>query len=75
LAALAIETMAFVVESFLQRRHPLTPLATDSVGLYATRTRADGGLVIILAVLVIYFVGRGCRAPTQFSSPTSGSSG
>jgi signal transduction histidine kinase len=61
LAALAIGTAALVVESFLHIATVFTPLATlvgaYSVGLYATRTRARWGLLIIVAGVVGYFVG------------------
>ena len=61
LAALAIGTAALVVESFLHIATVFTPLATlvgaYSVGLYATRTRARWGLLIIVAGVVGFFVG------------------
>ena len=56
-----IGTAALVVESFLHVATVFTPLATlvgaYSVGLYATRTRARWGLLIIVAGVVGYFVG------------------
>jgi signal transduction histidine kinase len=61
LAALVIGTAALVVESFLNVATVFTPLATlvgaYSVGLYATRTRARWGLLIIVAGILGYFVG------------------
>jgi signal transduction histidine kinase len=61
LAALVIGTAALVVESFLHIATVFTPLATlvgaYSVGLYATRTRARWGLLIIVAGILGYFVG------------------
>jgi signal transduction histidine kinase len=61
LAAMAIGTAALVVESFLHIATVFTPLATlvgaYSVGLYATRTRARWGLLIIVAGVVGFFVG------------------
>jgi signal transduction histidine kinase len=61
LAAYAMGTAALVVESFLNVATVFTPLATlvgaYSVGLYATRTRARWGLLIIVAGVVGYFVG------------------
>jgi len=61
LAALLIGTAALVVESFLHIATVFTPLATlvgaYSVGLYATRTRARWGLLIIVAGILGFFVG------------------
>ena len=61
LTALVIGVAALVVESFLHVATVFTPLATlvgaYSVGLYATRTRARWGLLIIVAGVVGYFVG------------------
>jgi signal transduction histidine kinase len=61
LTGLAIATAALAVESFLHVATVFTPLATlvgaYSVGLYATRTRARWGLLIIVAGVVGYFVG------------------
>jgi signal transduction histidine kinase len=61
LAALVIGVAALVVESFLHVATVFTPLATlvgaYSVGLYATRTRARWGLLIIVAGVIGYFVG------------------
>ena len=61
MAAYAIGTAALVVESFLHVATEFTPLATlvgaYSVGLYATRTRARWGLVIIVAGVVGFFAG------------------
>ena len=61
LAALVIGVAALVVESFLHVATAFTPLATlvgaYSVGLYATRTRARWGLLIIVAGVIGYFVG------------------
>ena len=61
LTGLAIATAALTVESFLHVATVFTPLATlvgaYSVGLYATRTRARWGLLIIVAGVVGYFVG------------------
>ena len=61
LATLVIGTAALVVESFLHIATVFTPLATlvgaYSVGLYATRTRARWGLLIIVAGILGFFVG------------------
>jgi signal transduction histidine kinase len=61
LATLVIGTAALVVESFLHIATVFTPLATlvgaYSVGLYATRTRARWGLLIVVAGILGYFVG------------------
>jgi signal transduction histidine kinase len=61
LVALVIGVAALVVESFLKVATVFTPLATlvgaYSVGLYATRTRARWGLLIIVAGIIGYFVG------------------
>jgi signal transduction histidine kinase len=61
LAALAIATVALVVESFLHVATVFTPLATlvcaYSVGLYATRARARWGPLIIVAGILGYFAG------------------
>ncbi len=61
LATLVIGTAALVVESFLHVATVFTPLATlvgaYSVGLYATRTRARWGLLIIVAGILGFFVG------------------
>ncbi|HET8915261.1 MAG TPA: histidine kinase [Propionibacteriaceae bacterium] len=61
LAALVFGVAALVVESFLHVATVFTPLATlvgaYSVGLYATRTRARWGLLIIVAGVIGYFVG------------------
>jgi signal transduction histidine kinase len=61
LAALVIGVAALVVESFLHVATVFTPLATlvgaYSVGLYATRTRARWGLLIIVAGVIGYFIG------------------
>ena len=61
LAALAIATVALVVESFLHVATVFTPLATlvcaYSVGLYATRARARWAPLIIVAGILGYFAG------------------
>ena len=61
LATLVIGTAALVVESFLHIATVFTPLATlvgaYSFGLYATRTRARWGLLIIVAGILGFFVG------------------
>ena len=61
LAAYAIATAALVVESFLHVATEFTPLATligaYSVGLYASRTRARWGLLIVVAGVVGFFAG------------------
>ena len=61
LAALAIATVALVVESFLHVATVFTPLATlvcaYSVGLYAARARARWAPLIILAGILGYFAG------------------
>jgi signal transduction histidine kinase len=61
LATYAIATAALVVESFLHLATEFTPLATlvgaYSVGLYATRTRARWGVLIVVAGVVGFFAG------------------
>ncbi len=61
LTGLSIATAALVVEAFLHIATTLTPLATlistYSVGLYATRTRARWGLLVVVAGVVGYFAG------------------
>jgi signal transduction histidine kinase len=61
LAAYAIATAALVVESFLHVATEFTPLATlvgaYSVGLYASRTRARWGVLIVVAGVVGFFAG------------------
>ena len=61
LTGLSIATAALVVEAFLHIATALTPLATlistYSVGLYATRTRARWGLLVVVAGVVGYFAG------------------
>jgi len=61
LATYAIATAALVVESFLHVATEFTPLATlvgaYSVGLYATRTHARWGLLIVVAGVVGFFAG------------------
>jgi signal transduction histidine kinase len=61
LVALLVGTAALSLESFLHVATTLSPLPTlicaYSVGLYATRTRARWGALVVVAGVLLYFAG------------------